>query len=242
MKITSAVKKILGIGSCLYYLVMLVFCFILFYAKAARKKSVCFVLIITTVFSTVFFYDVPFKLFLQPLGYHVSDWVGYLNPLNWVGYFAIGVAAQNELEKIKRWIYNPITLVICGFVLTACVVHQLMIGAPESYFLGGTHFLIRLSGLTTVFCMAHLIENKRHHWKFIYKILVELGKDSYSVYLLHLFVVHYFISYMNQPFVIYFVLLRPLVIIAIIVGLDILIRKVKNTEIREILCTILGIR
>jgi Predicted acyltransferases len=241
-RLTSVIKRMLGIESCMYYLTMLMFCYILFYSKTIRKKSICFALLISTVFSTIFFYDLPYRLRFLPMAYHSDDWIGYLNPINWIGYFAIGILAQTEFEKIKPWLYHRITLPLSFFIYACSIGYHLIIGLPATYFHGGVDFLIRLSGTTMVFCLAHRIEKNSYKPTIIQRTMVEVGKDSFSVYLLHLFALTLIEKVMNQPAALYFVLLRPFVIIAIIVTGDIMIRKIKYSSVRHIAFTLLGIR
>lgn len=214
-----AIPYILGYRSMLYYLPMLIVCFIIFYFSIMRQKYICIGMIIVTFASTIWFYDLFYQVLLTPFGIDPEEWRGYLNPLNWLGYFALGVVAQTEIKRWKKYLYNRLTGILTSVVFVITIVYQLTIGSPGSYFYGGGCLLIRVSGTILMFFAANLFAKKiENRDSFIAKWFTEIGKDSYSIYLWHSLIVHYIVVLFNYSILINCVIMRPFVIVNIVAG------------------------
>lgn len=238
-----AVLYILGYRSMLYFLPLLILCFLVFYFPIMRKRTVCIAMIIVTLASTIWFYDLLYRVLLVPLGIDPEVWRGYLNPLNWLGYFALGVLAQNEMKYWRKYLYSPVTGMIAGTVFVTALAYQLIIGSPGSYFYGGGCFAVRMSGVVLTFSMARIIRNRiENQHEVISKAFTEVGKDSYSIYLWHFLINRIIVFLFNFPILIHLVLLRPIIIIAIATGVALLLRKLSQHKNGETILLILGLR
>ena len=238
-----AITFILGYRSMLYFLPMLMICFLFFYIPIMRRKHICIAMIIVTLASTTWFYDIFYQVLLSPFGIDPEEWRGYLNPLNWLGYFAFGVLTQTEIKCWRKYLYNRWTGMIACVVFILSSAYQLTIGSSGSYFYGGGCLLIRVSGVILILFAANLITRKTDKRKgFITKAFIEIGKDSYSIYLWHSLSIYYVVVLFNSPILINCVIMRPLVIVSVVAGVDMMIRKISKYKHSKFLLTVFGLR
>ena len=242
-RVSVAIPFIFGYRSMLYYLPMLMICFLVFYLPLMRKRIVCIAMILVTFVSTVWFHDLFFQVLLNPLGIDPEEWRGYLNPLNWLGYFALGMLAQTDLKCWRKYLYSRVTGILAGIVFVMALAYQLKVGSPGSYFYGGGCLSVRLSGVILMFYIARTVRNKTENQNgLLTKTFVEIGKDCYSIYLWHFLLNRMIVVLFSLPVLIHFVLLRPVIIVAIATGVDALIRKLGKFKYGETLLHVLGLR
>ena len=238
-----SIQYILGYKSMLYFLPMLIVCFVFFYFPMMRKKNICIALILVTFVSTIWFDDFLYQLFLLPFGFNPEEWTGYLNPLNWIGYFALGVLGQTEINCWRKFLYSRATAILVSFVFIATLVYQLIMESPGSYFYGGGCLLVRTSGVILMLSWANLIGRKiENSHDVLTKTFTEIGKDSYSIYLWHFLPLHFIIALFNLPILINWVIIRPFVTVTIVAGGDILLRRISKYNNGKTLLQVFGVR
>lgn len=154
-----------GIGSYLYYIPVLLACYLIFYIIPQTNVSYIACIIITAL-----------SLLLTQFGI-ISLSNNYLNIFNWVGYFAIGqlIRKHDLLNKIierTRW-----HLIGCAVV---CLVCCLIAGAAsiETYF-----YLFILIAVPFYFVLFYLISNA---WLENSALLNKLGQATFTIYLVHM--------------------------------------------------------
>ena len=159
------IKFISGIGSYLYYIPVLMACYLIFYIIPQTNVSYIVCIIITVL-----------SLLLTQLGI-VSISNNYLNIFNWIGYFAIGQLIQKHdlLNRIKGNVKQ--LMPICTFVCLACCLIAVF-ASIETYF-----YCFTLIAVPFYFVLLYLISNI---WLENNALLNKLGQATFTVYLVHM--------------------------------------------------------
>lgn len=114
---------------------------------------------------------------LSPAAQLAAQWAMYINPLNQLPYFIIGVLIGQYRRPVPLWINTGLLLLgVVGFLLfpTGTNVSELVTGVNRLFF--------TLS--ITLICISFYKSEQQLH-PFLHKPLSVLGEASYSVYLLH---------------------------------------------------------
>lgn len=190
----SWLKFVLGDGSYLYYMSMLLVCYILFYGKKIKLSKV----VILTISSGIW-------LALECMRVvHSSN--PYMNPLNWIVYFGIGVLlGQYELldkilEGVKQFKYFIIIVWILFVVEMAN--HNVIMDYWHKWF-----WVFEVLSFVMMLCLPLMSKNVFG--------FTEIGKQSYPIYLLHMpvaGVVNFLFTRLNIE---NFLILKPIAVIAI---------------------------
>lgn len=189
----SMIEYVLGYGSYLYYLSILMMFFIIFYFVKDRKwllLSFCLLFLINTVIQTILQ-----NVYTYP----------YLNPLNWIGWFSVGVYAQSyinvpkTLERIEKIRCFWISLGLFVFLATIIFDYRF------------TYWTIDFVVFEAIMIIATIALSTTKIFRN--SLFVDIGKKSFSIYLLHmpivgltnLFCVHW-IVYIVRPFFVLFMI------------------------------------
>ena len=195
----SWINYIIGNGSYLYYMtVLLLFYLLFFFVKPLRSRVSLIICEAVTLVSILFFYD---KIFISP----------YLNVFNWIGFFALGINIKENkktfvkiFEFIKRF-SGTVLLLYAVFVIYLLIFTNTggywgILSAPACIF-----------GALCLAIIADFIAKKQWRTDFFCTI----GDNSLFMYLWHMPIAGIVSKVMNIGFLSYGVIFRPVIVLAI---------------------------
>ena len=159
----------------------------------------------------------------------------YLNPIYWMGYFILGILIQKHswMDRIRKFSNKSFLymLVIWG---SLCTVHYL--GKIEWTYWSRYALFNIATEFIVIIGLAEQINRAR-----IMAHMVEVGKESYSIYLLHQLFVGIVVNISNYINWSILTILRPILIIE---SLHILLTYIKSKDTRcaIVLRKIIGMR
>lgn len=223
--ILEMLKWIIGYGTWLYFVPILLFFYAFF--RAIRWKGIHYVAIALWILSNV----------LDVFGINpISNIIGnYLNVFSRIGYFSMGVIARNagamELKEPKLWIKLAASLVALCLAATAILTEDI---AFASYV---AEMLFTLVASVVLFFWSQSLSRCN--------LLSNVGKQTYLIYFVHMQlgigVVNAVIGVFSLPSVADWALLviKPVLILALvytgILILDWIIKKVKIDKYKWII-------
>lgn len=191
---------IIGNGSYCYYMTMLIMIYACFTLIPLLKKKIILILIlIITLIST---------LFCPQIG-NLSP---YLNCLNWIGYFSLGVLLRLEnLEKFVKYIVNSRFKYIFPCVYVVFVTVRVLHNNAGGYWYGMNTVISWIGAITVIILGVGLSE--RSNKISIY--IEQAGRYSLFIYLWHMPIAGIVARIMNLGWTTNLVLLRPFIIFSI---------------------------
>ncbi|CCZ58223.1 acyltransferase [Hungatella hathewayi] len=197
----SHMNFLLGNGSYLYYMNVLMICYLCFFYPAKNHwRHVITCLCAVSVFSCFLTLTGILKPVIIMLG--ITD---YLNPFNWFVFFSLGLKLKHtSMEKLlekRRWIL-PFTMVIwCILFVVGFYVET------DGYgYFSKLGILMELLSTVAVLCISSF-------GRIQSKIMVGVGKLSFSIYLIHFLVIPVIEKYVNLPGT--FMLISPIITLTI---------------------------
>lgn len=189
------IKFILGDGSYLYYLsILIVFYIIFFYTK--KKKFIIYVGIISGSIS----------ILLTSLGYFI-DINPYINPFNFSVYFSVGLLIGNKdsLTKLSSVCsrYRKYLLIVYIILLVVLNIY----GITSGYW-GEATLIVQPVAILLIFGLS----TEKIFYK---KNIIEIGKNSFSIYLLHMPIAGVVSNIFNRLNLWMITLLRPFLVVFI---------------------------
>lgn len=173
--LVNLILWILGYKTWLYYIPVLLVIFCLFW----KRKSISFLLfmVIVNILSILFTDLFDPNLIITY----------YQNPLNFVGFFAIGVLIKEKLSVLeefyrkknkKAYAYTLISFLIIGFILYYhfCEV--------PTYFKISSYFF-EVFVIIVLFLILYLLKNCKKD-DIIHRIFISVGKNTYIIYFIHM--------------------------------------------------------
>lgn len=195
----SWINYIIGNGSYLYYMTLLmIFYLLFFFIKPLRSRVSLIICEAVTLVSILFFYD---KIFISP----------YLNVFNWIGFFALGISInQNKkaftkiFEFIKRFSGIILSLYV-GFVIYLLIFTKAggfwgILSAPSCIF----------GALCLVFVANFIVKNRGE-----VHLLSTIGDNSLFIYLWHMPIAGIVAKVMDTGVLSYLLIVRPLIVLVI---------------------------
>lgn len=218
------VNYIVGNGSYLYYLTVLVLCYLIFwFIKPLRSTAMLVVFSVITFLSASFFYD---------KGYVTS----YLDIFNWIGYFTFGMLLSRYKDKAvkifgllkkTRWLFYA--------VFIGAVIIRMLFRINAGYWGFSNLCVITLGVIATALFSERLTAKGKG-----LKPLAYIGDNSLFIYLWHMPIAGITAHLMNKGFLVYGVALRPFIVLLVVTAAmllaDIILRRAKPLRI------ILGIK
>ena len=222
--ITGYLKWILGSGTWYYYIVIYIICLFLFkwIWKSTKLCIACVIITIVSLWLNGKSLDGYLKcVFLTP----------YLNILNWIGFFAIGVLLKRFLNTLKlnfKELLIALLCVIFGYI----GLRHLDIYSYFSIY----SFFFELGGGLTLICFCYCLDKS-----IFKKILMFSGRNSYCIYLLHMQIVQFVCN--KIPDNVILDILRPILGLIIMDVLIIIVYKLAE-KFKRINCLIalIGLR
>lgn len=203
LSLSGWINFVIGNGSYCYYLTILMLFYLIFILLPFMRTNIAFIICeILTVFSTIWFWSIGQ---LSP----------YLNILNWIGYFALGMqlAFYPEItNRIIKYLYQ----LRWGII----VIYTIFLGMQIYFRNGGgywnsTNVIVCWFGALTLILIVKMIELKENCWLF--NIAYWSGKESFFIYLWHMPIAGIVAKAMNSTYLMNFVLLRPIIVLTIMI-------------------------
>lgn len=217
-------KYLLGNGSYLYYLTVLIICFILFFRT---NKVILFGSIALNLVSLVLTTTGVISPVIQALNI-----TNYLNVFNWIGIFAIGVLLRSvEPKKIydflkkTRWIFASL------FIVADILIIAFNIPTGYFSFIGIWQELLgalAIFGFSTISCLYK-------------KVFVKISNYSFSVYLIHI-VLNGIINDIYNKFVGFQIIAPFLIIVVCCIGFEFASYIISKVKFNKYLFKVLGFR
>jgi len=154
-----------GNGSYLYYLTILIILYVLF--GKIQNRNVLFLLIVLNICSLIYT-----NMFLLPTNTLITN---YLNPLNWVGFFSIGVLLQKQnslLVTVDRY-----SFLFPFLFLVFCIVGYKFEPNYGGYF-SKLAFFIEITGAGSLFLLSKYLLR----YSSVFNKAADL---SFTIYLVH---------------------------------------------------------
>lgn len=159
----SWMQFIIGDGSYLYFMTMLVICMLIYYW--INKSNACKVLIAISLLNYLVQYIVGYEFVNQ-----------YINPLNWIGYFGIGVYIRKykDINSFFENITNKKTVYLLSMIVMLSITVIIKINITYWHAMYLIYEIILFCGVTS---LSSMINNK-----YMYMV----GKYSFTIYLTHM--------------------------------------------------------
>lgn len=229
------VNYMIGNGSYLYFLTVLVLIFLLYY-RLYMYDLFNYIMIAVSIFSIVFtsLEIIPSEANAEKMIFTFYN--PYLNIFNWTFFFSAGVLFQ-KYGFLQKW-FNFKFLV--HLVILLCVFIgwlMLVILSNELY----NYYWFNLSPINEILLFIIFVESAFLIPKSICGFLIPVGKLTLPVYLMHISIVsHVFTGSLGGNVIVAFI--RPVVVLVIcVVVLLILIFITKKIKIGKTLCRLVGV-
>ena len=154
---------LIGNGSYLYYMTMLIMCMVICYVLHNNKACVVFMLV--SFANYIFGYIVK------------SDNINqYLNPLNWIGYFSAGlyIRRYGNINKIFSVLSKNTGILMMYCILILCIMSCLNI---KLLYWDVWHILYSIAAFMTIAAVSMRISSV---------CVKEIGMYSFTIYLIHM--------------------------------------------------------
>ena len=160
---------LVGYKTYLYYVNVLLLCFLLFYFNNRMTLLMAIVLNAVSIILTATGFMAPVIEYL-----HITN---YLNVFNWVGFFAIGMLLKRvDSETLYKFIKNTrYVWIVSSFVYTGIIA---ITGYQVGYFsaLGWLYEIVSVLSILGI-CTFRFTHSK---------LLISVSSFSYAIYLLHM--------------------------------------------------------
>ena len=197
------INFLIGNGSYCYYLTMLMLCYFIFTFFSFMRTNLAFSICeIITFLSTIWFYQIG----------RISP---YLNILNWIGYFGLGMQLAIHPEIVKKMLkklYQLRKIILAIYVIIFGL--QICAGNGGSYW-KGVNVVISWLGAVVLILFAMIMEKYRDYC--LSRIIYWSGKESFYIYLWHMPVAGIVARVMSYKKLTLFLLVRPIIVILIMI-------------------------
>lgn len=195
ISIDGWLNYLIGNGSYLYYLTLLILFYILFFFTSKNK-----IFVYCTIWLSVG------SILLTATG--VLDGLNnYLNPLNFICYFSAGLilASKNSLIQMAYKFANYKILLIAIYIILLCVLYLFEI---SSGYWGYATLIVQPVAIMLIFslCTAKFVYNDK---------ILTIGIESFSIYLLHMPVAGLIAFIFNHFDLWILTLTRPFIVVCI---------------------------
>lgn len=223
------IKFLLGKNTFLYFITVLIACFVICYFVKHRAVLWAFVALnILSLEATAFGFLQPAISFLRI--------TNNLNVLNWLGFFALGRLA-GELDSNAIYAFLQKARIWLIMLFTGATVGLLALGIKSTY-ISHLGWLYELLGAAAIFGTATFswLNNP---------VLQKISGDSFAVYLIHFLTIELMNRLCHKIFVfapplqLFANLLVVFVTVAVIEGI---LFVSKHLKIAPIVCTVFGVR
>ena len=215
----SWLEWILGSGTYLYYLSVLVMLYFILWA-AKRHRILIYLMIVLSIISII----------LTDKTTLLNGINAYLNPFNFLLWFALGMLfCGKELELYRLCERTRIFTIILLFVI---VIVFTINGISLSYF-KSYYIPLEIIAIWSIFGISSKKNNR---------LLISLGEISFSIYLLHMPIAGIVSKLIGRIDICILTLLCPLIVTAITGGFVLLTMKLCNNRFGDYIKIAIGIR
>lgn len=220
---------IIGYKTYLYYLSVIMMCF--FLVGIFRKKAYLYLFVLLTILSLLLtgfgYFDVLLtNMFGKPFVMY-----NYLNVLNWIGFFALGVLLKNTMEGVLSFAGSNRILILCGYVVL--LVLSVYAEPTSGGYFSKLAFPMELAGVLAMFAIATL------SW-FDLLPIGKIAELSFGVYLIH------FVTFPIKKFLLFSPVMdfiNPFIILSLSCALLLIgLKFAEKFQFQKIYCILLGIR
>lgn len=225
IQVITWINFIIGNGSYCYYMTMLMILYMIFTIfPFMRSNMACLICEIITMVCCI----VPQQTEISP----------YLNILNWIGLFALGLHISNNkafFEKIaihileKKWRFFLIY-----FILFSAQIYS----DRSGWYWDGFNVIICWGGALTIFIIASCLKKS----KWIGGILQTIGEYSFAIYIWHMPIAGIIANLMSKSKLLWMIILRPVIVIAMVLAIFLCFRKIINNTQLSKMTYIIGMR
>ena len=223
--VTGYFNWIIGNGTYLYYMPILLICFLMFY------KSHNVTLISALVLNAAFIVLTAFGLMNKVVSFFGIN--HYLNPFNWIGFFALGMILQQiDAEKLFNFFRKFRFLNVVLFVI-AFVILLIFTNVKSDYF-SLVAIPYELLGSLAILSLSTFNLTK-------YKIFKKLSAYTFCIYLIHMIFIGLLDSFLSMHILLMY--FSPLVIMCFAFLVISVVEWFANKmKFRRIFCLAFGIR
>lgn len=167
------INWIIGSRTYLYYLTVLLLCYLI--VSFFNKRIYLITFILLTVFSLVLTsFGVLDYLFLKC--FNVVEINNYLNVFNWIGYFSLGILLKRYLKLIMEFLKKYRLVIILTYVFALCISFYL---EPfDAGYFSKLAIPMQLLGVAFIFSISTLKE-------FNNSIVAKVAELTFTIYLTH---------------------------------------------------------
>lgn len=184
LSVIGYLKWIIGNGSFLYFLTILILCFLIFYRT---NNTILYCAIGVNIVSLILTAAGVLAPVISAL--HITN---YLNIFNWVGVFALGMLLkQVSAEKLYSVLHKTRIIAPCAFVIAVAVVCIFDIKTGYFSYIGIYFELLGALAILGVSTFG-VLENK---------LIYDISNMSFTIYLIHMMVIGVFDRVYNLHFI-----------------------------------------
>lgn len=223
--VVELLKWVFGNGTFLYYMPVLVLCFVFFYKHNKVSLSAAVIINLVSVVLTA-------AGVLKPVtdALHITS---YLNGFNWFGFFALGMLLQSVNEEMLQSFFKRYRFLFIGS-FAICYVTMLVLKDVKLDYFSYLAIPYELMGVMAVFSVSTFNLTDK-------KIFSYLSSSSFTIYLIHMIFIGLLDGYLAQLRVLR--LLSPIIIILpsfllLMIGFFVS----KKIKLEKLYCLLTGLR
>lgn len=203
-----------------YYLTVLIIMYLLFW-RVKRNWGIAVLISISflSMICTGWNFGISF----------INEWFGvfYLNPLNWMCFFAVGIliSRNNYLISFADRSEKVIPFLVIASILYFAIAK--VTGKGYAYF---SQFAVvaHIINISLIFGLAKKLKKSQGEVK---ELAIYIGKISFSIYLLHQFIAGILVRAANYFDIFLITFIRPIVALTAVIILISFIKKIGNKKI-----------
>lgn len=193
VSIVSLINFIIGDGSYLYFLTILMLCYCIFF-KVRNNNKILLISIAISMVSNIAT-SLNFINFINP----------YLNFFNWSIYFVIGILMIDRFKLVLEFCYKFRGLSFISYTVFAIIA---IYSDIEMGYWSILAIPLQISSITGILGICNMkVLNK--------KVILDCGRDSFAIYLLHMPVAGIIVNIFNKFELYHITLIRPIVVMSV---------------------------
>jgi len=158
---------IIGNGTYLYYLTILIFCYLIF--SFLKRKTIAYFFIFTTIISL---FLTSFDFFGYSKMQNINN---YLNPFNWIGFFSLGYVLKDKAAGIFYFLNKNVFYILVFYFLF--VVASVKVENEYGYF-SKLAIPNEILGMIAIFSISTLKIFRREN-------IIRISDFTFTIYLIH---------------------------------------------------------
>ena len=202
LTLSSWANFLIGNGSYLYYLTILMLFYVIFsFLPFMRTNAALLVCEAVTAISCIW-------------RYQIGDMTPYLNPLNWIGFFALGMHIALYRETFSRLFARVYKLRWIVYLLCLVALVMQILRRDGGFYWGGFRAIVSWLGAGSM-ALLGITLSRTKQFPFV-GLLQSIGEKSLFIYLWHMPVAGITANLLSRGVLQPLVLLRPLIVLVIV--------------------------